>query len=61
MRIILYMLFGVGGILVALALGVVFFTDDEIAKVVGVSVGTVRSRLFYARRQLQADLGEYVK
>jgi RNA polymerase sigma-70 factor (ECF subfamily) len=34
---------------------------DEIAKVVGVSVGTVRSRLFYARRQLQADLGEYVK
>ena len=34
---------------------------DEIAKVVGVSVGTVRSRLFYARRQLQVDLGEYVK
>lgn len=34
---------------------------DEIANVVGVSVGTVRSRLFYARRQLQADLGEYVK
>ena len=34
---------------------------DEIAKVVGVSVGTVRSRLFYARRQLQADLGESVK
>lgn len=33
---------------------------DEIAKVVGVSVGTVRSRLFYARRQLQADLGEYM-
>ena len=34
---------------------------DEIANVVGVSVGTVRSRLFYARRQLQADLGESVK
>ena len=34
---------------------------DEIAKVVGVSVGTVRSRLFYARRQLQADLGEYMR
>jgi RNA polymerase sigma-70 factor (ECF subfamily) len=34
---------------------------DKIANVVGVSVGTVRSRLFYARRQLQADLGEYVK
>jgi RNA polymerase sigma-70 factor (ECF subfamily) len=33
---------------------------DEIAKVVGVSVGTVRSRLFYARRQLQAELGDYV-
>ena len=33
MRIILYMLFGVGGILVALALGVVFFTDDETAEV----------------------------
>jgi len=32
-RIILYMLFGVGGILVALALGVVFFTDDETAEV----------------------------
>ncbi|MFL2876390.1 MAG: sigma-70 family RNA polymerase sigma factor [Pontiellaceae bacterium] len=34
---------------------------DEIAKVVGVSVGTIRSRLFYARRQLQADLGEYIR
>ena len=34
---------------------------DEIAKVVGVSVGTVRSRLFYARQQLQADLGEYMR
>ena len=34
---------------------------DEIAKVVGVSVGTIRSRLFYARRQLQADLGEYMR
>lgn len=33
---------------------------DEIATVVGVSVGTVRSRLFYARRQLQAELGDYV-
>lgn len=34
---------------------------DDIAKVVGVSVGTVRSRLFYARQQLQADLGEYMR
>jgi nucleoid-associated protein YgaU len=32
-RIILFMLFGVGGILVALALGVVFFNDDETAEV----------------------------
>ncbi len=34
---------------------------DEIAKVVGASVGTVRSRLFYARRQMQAELSEFVK
>ncbi len=32
-RFILYMLFGVGGVLVALALGVVFFGDDENAEV----------------------------
>jgi len=30
----------------------------EIGKVLGVSSGTVRSRLFYARRQLQAELSE---
>jgi len=34
---------------------------DEIAKVVGASVGTVRSRLFYARRQMQTELMEFVK
>ena len=34
---------------------------EEIAKVVGSSVGTVRSRLFYARRQMQADLAEFIK
>ena len=34
MRVILYMLFIVGGVLVALALGVVFFGDDETAEVV---------------------------
>lgn len=34
---------------------------EEIAKVVGASVGTVRSRLFYARRQMQAELSEFVK
>ncbi len=33
MRVILYMLFGVGGVLVALALGVVFLGDDESAEV----------------------------
>jgi len=32
-RFILYMLFGVGGVLVALALGMVFFSDDETAEV----------------------------
>ena len=34
---------------------------EEIAKVVKASVGTVRSRLFYARRQMQAELTEFVK
>ena len=33
MRFILYMLFGVGGVLVALALGMVIFSDDETAEV----------------------------
>jgi RNA polymerase sigma-70 factor (ECF subfamily) len=32
---------------------------DEIAKVLGCSEGTVRSRLFYARQSLQAELGEF--
>ncbi|MEE9369459.1 MAG: sigma-70 family RNA polymerase sigma factor [Pontiella sp.] len=34
---------------------------EEISKVVGASVGTVRSRLFYARQQMQAELAEFVK
>ena len=34
---------------------------DEIAKMVGASVGTVRSRLFYARRQMQVELSEFMK
>jgi RNA polymerase sigma factor (sigma-70 family) len=34
---------------------------EEIAKVVGASVGTIRSRLFYARRQMQVELAEFVK
>jgi RNA polymerase sigma-70 factor (ECF subfamily) len=31
----------------------------EISKITGVSEGTVRSRLFYAHRQLQAHLDEF--
>ena len=34
---------------------------EEIAKVVGASVGTVRSRLFYARQQMQVELMEFMK
>ncbi len=33
----------------------------EIAKIVGISEGTVRSRLFYAHRQLQNYLEEFIK
>ena len=33
----------------------------EIARIMGISEGTVRSRLFYAHRQLQATLSEYLK
>jgi RNA polymerase sigma factor (sigma-70 family) len=32
---------------------------EEIAKIMNCSEGTVRSRLFYARQQLQAELSEY--
>jgi RNA polymerase sigma factor (sigma-70 family) len=35
-------------------------SHDEIAKVMGCNIGTVRSRLFYARQQLQAWLSEYL-
>ncbi|NLX24579.1 MAG: sigma-70 family RNA polymerase sigma factor [Lentisphaerae bacterium] len=34
---------------------------ENIAKMTGASVGTIRSRLFYARRQLQAELTEFIK
>lgn len=34
---------------------------DEIARIMGCSEGTVRSRLFYARQLLQGLLSEYVK
>jgi len=33
----------------------------EIAKIMRCSTGTVRSRLFYAHKQLQAELAEFVK
>ena len=32
---------------------------EEIAKTIGCSAGTVRSRLFYARQQLQKELAEF--
>lgn len=34
---------------------------EEIAKIMDCNIGTVRSRLFYARQQLQAYLSDYVK
>jgi RNA polymerase sigma-70 factor (ECF subfamily) len=34
---------------------------DEIAAIMDCNPGTVRSRLFYARQQLQALLGDYLK
>ncbi len=36
-------------------------SHDEIAKVMDCNIGTVRSRLFYARQQLQALLTDYLK
>ena len=36
-------------------------SHEEIAKIMDCNVGTVRSRLFYARQQLQAYLSDYVK
>jgi RNA polymerase sigma factor (sigma-70 family) len=34
---------------------------EEVAKIMDCNVGTVRSRLFYARQQLQAYLSDYLK
>ncbi len=34
---------------------------DEIGKIMNCNVGTVRSRLFYARQQLQAHLSDFLK
>jgi len=36
-------------------------SHDEIAKVMDCNIGTVRSRLFYARQQLQGYLSDYLK
>jgi RNA polymerase sigma-70 factor (ECF subfamily) len=36
-------------------------SHEEIGKIMDCNVGTVRSRLFYARQQLQAYLSEYLK
>jgi RNA polymerase sigma-70 factor (ECF subfamily) len=36
-------------------------SHEEIAEIVGCNVGTVRSRLFYARQELQGHLAEYMK
>lgn len=36
-------------------------SHDEIATIMECNIGTVRSRLFYARQQLQATLSDYLK
>jgi len=36
-------------------------SHEEIAEIVGCNIGTVRSRLFYARQQLQGFLADYIK
>ncbi len=36
-------------------------SHDEIAEIMGCNIGTVRSRLFYARQQLQGHLAGYIK
>ncbi|HEX7654435.1 MAG TPA: sigma-70 family RNA polymerase sigma factor [Verrucomicrobiae bacterium] len=36
-------------------------SHEEIADITGCNIGTVRSRLFYARQQLQAHLADYIK
>ena len=37
------------------------FSHEEIGQMMGCNVGTVRSRLFYARQQLQGYLSDYLK
>jgi RNA polymerase sigma-70 factor (ECF subfamily) len=36
-------------------------SHEEIAKVMDCNIGTVRSRLFYARQQMQSELADYLK
>ena len=36
-------------------------SHEEIGEIMGCNIGTVRSRLFYARQQLQAYLADYLK
>ena len=36
-------------------------SHEEIANIMECNVGTVRSRLFYARQQLQSLLSDYIK
>ena len=36
-------------------------SHEEIGKIMNCNTGTVRSRLFYARQQLQAYLSDYLK
>jgi RNA polymerase sigma factor RpoE len=36
-------------------------SHEEIAKIMDCNIGTVRSRLFYARQQMQAHLSDYLK
>jgi RNA polymerase sigma-70 factor (ECF subfamily) len=36
-------------------------SHEEIAEIMDCNVGTVRSRLFYARQQLQAYLSDYLQ
>jgi RNA polymerase sigma-70 factor, ECF subfamily len=36
-------------------------SHEEIGKIMGCNPGTVRSRLFYARQQLQASMSDYLK
>jgi RNA polymerase sigma-70 factor (ECF subfamily) len=36
-------------------------SHEEIAEIMDCNIGTVRSRLFYARQQLQSLLADYLK